>query len=132
MSKLSLSFKKIEATVPASDLERKILRSIALEKSARTKRRLMFSYAGLAGSLAMLAYVGITSAKAFFESDFLQLTQLAFSDAAVVAHYWSAFALALLETVPVVPLLLLFIPLLTLFLSFSMYFSTADRQRYSY
>ncbi|MDP3956878.1 MAG: hypothetical protein Q8Q10_00030 [bacterium] len=132
MSKLSHSFKKIEAVVPASDLEHKILHAISLEKSARIKHRLMASYAGLLGSFATLLYVGVTSAVAFLESDFLSLLSLAFSDAAAVAQYWNTFLLALLETVPVLPLILILIPILTLFLFFSMYFSTVDKRHYSY
>lgn len=131
MSKLSLSFKQMAAT-PEIDLEHKILRAIALEKNARIKRRLMLSYAGLFGSFVALLYVGITFAAAFLESDFWQLMSLVHSDIAVVAQYWNTFLLALLETVPVLPLILMLVPILTLFLSFSMYFSTVDKRHYSY
>lgn len=132
MSKLSHSFKKIEAVVPASDLEHKILHAISLEKSARIKHRLVASYAGLFGSFVALLSVGVTFAGEFFESDFVHLMSLAFSDAAAVAQYWNTFLLALLETVPVLPLILILIPIFTLFLSFSTYFSTVDKRHYSY
>lgn len=114
-------------------MEHRILYAISLEKIARVKRRrLIFSYIGLSGSFAMLVFVWMVFATAILKSDFWYLFSLMFSDAAIVARNWNTFLFALLETMPILPALLILVPMFTLFLSFSMYFSNAGKRHFSY
>jgi len=95
---------------PPDDLLGKIMKRISEEKRLLTlKRRLVIFSAGLIGAIVLFipALKGVISG--FAESGFTQYFSLLFSDAEIVLVYWQNYALSLLETLPVVNLILLLI-----------------------
>lgn len=126
------TFHKTASMEPSEGLERRILMSIAVEEARRLRRKLFLSYAGLMGSLGVLAYAGVTSGKTFLQSDFWNLLSLLFSDAAAVLGFWQDFLLSLAETFPVISLIILLIPVFMLVLSLHFYASVAGKSRYHF
>ncbi|MCX6743001.1 MAG: hypothetical protein NT116_02075 [Candidatus Parcubacteria bacterium] len=97
-----------QAPEPPNNLLGKIMQRIGEEKRLLTlKRRLFLFSAGLIGAITLFipALKGVISG--FSESGFIQYFSLLFSDAEIVLAYWQNYTLSLLETLPVVNLILL-------------------------
>lgn len=119
--KLSQVFKKISEIEPNSGLEALVMQKIGLQQAKIARRNLIFSYLGLAGSgLAIFGSV-FSFGGAFLESEFWNLSALLFSDLMIVTGNWKDFMYSLLETFPVINMIVILIPIFTLLLSFNAY-----------
>jgi len=101
-------FSYYQAPNPPDDLLGKIMQRIDQEKRLLTlKRRLFLFSAGLIGAIILFipALKGVISG--LTQSGFIQYFSLLFSDAEIVLAYWQNYALSLLETLPVMSLILL-------------------------
>ena len=121
-------FKSLKNIEPSRGLEGKILKAIALEKSFEIRKKLMYARSGLAVSFGALAYTLFVFGKAFLESDFWNMIKLAFSDGGVVAKNWSDFSFSLLETLPVVEIFAMLIPVFAVMIMFSYYFKFTNNK----
>ncbi|PIP26617.1 MAG: hypothetical protein CO140_03985 [Candidatus Moranbacteria bacterium CG_4_9_14_3_um_filter_40_7] len=119
--KLSQIFKNIAEIEPTAGLEVLIAQKIGFQKERALKRKLIFSYAGLAGS-GLAAFGAVFSfGGTILQSEFWNLATLLFSDWLVVMGNWQDFLYSLLETFPVVSAIAILIPIFTLFLSLNAY-----------
>jgi len=93
---------------PPNDLLGKIMKRINQEKMLLTlKRRLVIFSAGLFGAIILFIPALKAVISGFAESGFAQYFSLLFSDAGIVLTYWQNYTFSLLETLPVVNLILL-------------------------
>jgi hypothetical protein len=107
-------FKYIGKIEPSENLEGRILRSIAAERLQAVRRKLAYARVGMAFSAAGLMYAFSVFGRAFLKSDFWNLTKLAFSDGSTVTSHFGNFALSLLETLPVVEISAMLVPVFAL------------------
>lgn len=119
-------FKNLKNFEPSAGLEAKILKAVAMENSRKVARKLMFARAGLAVSFGALGYTLFVFGKAFLESDFWGLAKLAYSDTSVIFANLGSFALSLLETLPVVEISAMLVPIFAVMLMFSWYFKFSN------
>ncbi|HLM83906.1 MAG TPA: hypothetical protein VK254_01680 [Candidatus Bathyarchaeia archaeon] len=115
-------FKSLKDIEPSRGLEGKILKAIARENSLAIRKKLMYARAGLTASFGVLAYTLFVFGRAFLESDFWNMIKLAFSDGGVVAKNWSDFSFSLLETLPVLEIFAILVPVVAVLAMFSWYF----------
>lgn len=125
-------FKDVQTSLPRQGLEDEILQTVLLLRSSQIRRRLIVSTAGLIFSGAFIVYAGVVYGSTLLGSEFFSVVSLLFSDIFVVASSWNDFLLLLLETVPVIPILLLLIPTFVFLLFLSTYFTTRESGHYSY
>lgn len=125
-------FKSIKTLEPGEGLERKILRSIAFEKSLRIRKKLMFARTGLAVSFGAFFYTLFVFGKSFLESDFLNLAKLVFSDTGVITSHIAEYSVSLLETLPVVEIFAMLVPAFILAMMFSYYFKFTNNNNYNH
>lgn len=128
--KLRKIFKEIEDLNPPQELEGLILKKIEFEKEKQVRRKLFLSYFGLAGSLVMAACAVSIFGNEFLNSEFWSMTSLLFSDAFVVAGNWQEYAYSLLETLPVMQMIVILIPIVGLLWFFGFYLSIKNKSRY--
>jgi len=132
MKTLRTLFKDIESLKQREILLSKIFLTIESLKDSQLKRHMQLSYAGLSLSGIAFVYAVISYGGIFIQSEFWSVISLFFSDAHIVISYWNEFSLLLLETIPVVPLLLILVPSFVFLLFLSVYFKTIQRHRYGY
>ncbi|MFH0929901.1 MAG: hypothetical protein V1814_01475 [Candidatus Moraniibacteriota bacterium] len=115
-------FKNLKNIEPSRGLEGKILKAIEFEKSLEIRKKLMFTRAGLAVSFGALIYTLFVFGKAFLESDFWNLLKLTLSDTGIIAGHFGDFSISLLESLPVVEIFAMLVPVLAVMLILSYYF----------
>lgn len=131
MKTLRILFKEMN-TSQEEQLQEKILFSIESLRNTQAKQRMQISYAGLSLSGIAFAFAVFSYGGAFVQAEFWNVITLFFSDARVVVNYWNEFSLLLLETIPVIPILLMLVPTFIFLLFLSMYFKTREAHRFSY
>lgn len=100
---------------PSGDLFEKIIQRIQREKAlSRARRNVVLFCISIIVSCAVLAFGGKTAIDGLSSSGFLQFSSLLFSDFKIVAAYWQSFAMVLLESLPVMGLILTSAAILTL------------------
>ena len=119
-------FKKLQNIEPSRGLEGKILKAIALENSRKVAKKLMFARVGLAVSFGALVYTLFVFGRAFLESDFWNLAKLVFSDTVTIFSNMGSFSISLLETLPVVEIFAMLVPVLAVMLMLSWYFKFSN------
>ncbi|MFA5188789.1 MAG: hypothetical protein WC460_05495 [Patescibacteria group bacterium] len=108
-------FTYYNAPEPPNDLFGKIMERIGQEKKLQMlKRRIFILAASLFGALILFIPALKAVISGFVESGFAQYFSLLFSDAGIVLTYWQNYALSLLETLPVVNLILLLATILAI------------------
>lgn len=132
MKTLRTLFKDIDAPRQREALLGEIFITIESLKNSQLKRRAQISYVGLLFSGVSIVYAGFVYGGAFVGSEFWSVLSLFFSDVSIVANYWNEFSLLLLETIPIIPILLLLIPTFTFLLFLSMYYKTRVVHRLSF
>jgi hypothetical protein len=128
--KLSQLFKNIEEIKPTQGLESLIMQEISLQRAKALKRKLIFSYLGSAGSGLVMLVAIFSFGGAFWHSEFWSMTSLLFSDLMVVAGNWKTFGYSLMETFPVINVIVILIPAFALFIS--LVFSVSLRNKIQY
>ena len=108
MKNLAHIIKTIVAPVPPAGFEERIFLALEKAQAKELRMKLIFIWSGLMASGGMLAGSMYLWKDAVLESSFWSLVALIFSDAGVVWAHTSEFALSLLETLPVVPLMAIF------------------------
>jgi len=126
--KLHNFFKNLKNVEPSVGLEGKILKAIALKKSLEVRKKLMFARAGLTVSFGALAYTLFVFGRAFLESDFWNIAKLAFSDSGVIASHIGEYSVSLLETLPVVEIFAMLVPVLLVTAMLSYYFKFTNNK----
>ena len=121
-------FKSLKNIEPSRGLEEKILKAILLENGRKMARKLMIARAGLAVSFGALAYTLFVFGRAFLESDFWNIAKLSFSDSGVIATHAGDYWASLLETLPVVEIFAMLVPVLAIMLMLSYYFKFTNNK----
>jgi len=121
-------FKNLENVEPSRGLEGKISKAISLENSRKVARKLMFARGGLAVSFGALVYALLVFGKAFLASDFWNLAKLAFSDTGIIARNFSNFSVSLLETLPIVEIFAVLVPVFAVMMMLSWYFKFSNNK----
>lgn len=119
-------FKNLKNIEPSRGLEGKIFKAISLENSRKVARKLMFARAGLAVSFGALAYTLFVFGKTFLESDFWNLLKLTLSDTGTIAGHFGDFSISLLETLPVLEIFAVLVPVFAVMLMLSWYFKFSN------
>ena len=100
-------FKQLEAQEPPAGLFEKVMNRIQKEQQLLTlKRRIVIFSAGLMGSVVSFVFAFRMAQTDIIKSDFLRFFSLIFSDFGIATHYWQNFAMALLERLPAISLVL--------------------------
>jgi hypothetical protein len=119
-------FKNLKNIEPSRGLEGKILKAISLENSRKVAKKLMFARAGIAVSFGALVYTLFVFGRTFLESDFWNLAKLIFSDTGIIAGHFGDFSISLLETLPVVEIFAILVPVFAVMLMLSRYFKFSN------
>jgi len=114
-------FKSLKNIEPSRGLEGKILKAIVREKGFEIRKKLMFARAGLAVSFGALAYTLFVFGRAFLESDFWNLAKLMFTDTGTIAGHIGDYWASLLETLPVVEIFAMLVPVFAIMIMLSYY-----------
>jgi len=108
-------FSHLKPAEPSNGLFDKIIARFKQERSLIIKRRLILFSVGLVSSVVAFIPAGRMVRTGLIESGFIQYFSLIFSDFGVVTTYWQNFSLTLLESIPVISLVL-FLTITLLFL----------------
>ena len=119
-------FKNLKHIEPSRGLEGRILKAVAIENSRKVARKLMFARGGLTVSFGALVYTLFVFGQAFLESDFWNLAKLVFSDTGTIFSNMGSFSISLLETLPVVEISAMLVPILAVMLMLSWYFKFSN------
>jgi len=113
---------------PAFSLEERILLALHQERERAIKRsvRVSFALTVVFGTLFLGALVSLGST--LVQSEFWSLLTLLSSDFFVLVRSSQDFGYSLLETLPLVPLIVLLIPLVLFFWSFSLLLSWTEKK----
>ncbi|MCX6766773.1 MAG: hypothetical protein NT170_03280 [Candidatus Moranbacteria bacterium] len=114
-------FKNLKNIEPSRGLEGKILKAVAMKRMHMLKRKLMYARAGLAVSFGALAYTLFVFGRAFLESDFWNLLKLTLSDSGTIAGHFGDYSASLLETLPVIEIFAMLVPVLAIMIILSYY-----------
>ena len=115
-------FKNLQNIEPSRGLEEKILKAVSRENSRKIAQKLLFARAGLAVSFGVLAYTLFVFGRSFLESDFWNLLKLTLSDSGTIAGHAGEYSISLLETLPVLEIFAVLVPILAVMLMLSWYF----------
>ena len=125
-------FKNLKDIELSVGLEGKILKAIATERTQMVCRKMMIARGGLAVSFGALVYTLFVFGKAFLESDFWNLAKLIFSDTGIVAGHISDFSISLLETLPVIEIFAMLVPVFALLMMASWYFKYLNSNHFNH
>jgi len=125
-------FKNLKNIEPSRGLEGKILKAISLKNSRKVARKLMFARAGLTVSFGALVYTLFVFGKAFLQSDFWNLAKLLFTDTGIIAGHVGDFSISLLETLPVVEIFAILIPVFAIMTILSYYFKFTNNNHFKH
>ena len=78
---------------------------ILQKRAVRVRFALESTLAG--GSFTALVYVGVYAWHSFNQSGFYEYLSLVSSDSATLVHYWRELSLSLIETLPIISLIVL-------------------------
>ena len=121
--KLSQIFKEMKQIEPKTGLSGLILQKIDLERDKQIKRKLFLSYAGLVVSFVAVFPAILKFGSAFLKSEFWSIFSLAFSDFMIVAGSWKSYLYSLGETLPIMHIVAMLVPIFGILMFFNMYFS---------
>lgn len=125
-------FQSVVYAEPSSGLEERILLAIEEADHLARRKKLLWSQMGLVFSSVAAVLAVIFYGQEFFASSFWSMVSLAFSDAQVVALYWSEFSLSLIETFPLQAVMFMIVPSFALLLFLNMYFSIPREHHFHY
>jgi hypothetical protein len=126
-NKIDQVFKSVRDLNPPKKLAGAILNRIELEKNKAIQRKLFLDRIGIAGSILFLLGTLFPLGKIILESEFWQLASLIFSDLEIIVQNWSQFIYSLLETLPIVQIVGILIPVFFFSLFFNSYRSLINR-----
>lgn len=130
--KLHQIFKNISELEPSSRLKSAIFRKIALEQKRQTKRDLALYRVWSFGSLTLAIYAIFAFGSTILKSEFWNILTLVFSDIQIVAANWNDYAFSIMETLPVISIILILIPFFTLILSLNFYWTLKDKNNFKH
>jgi hypothetical protein len=122
--KIRQIFKNISELEPAPKLAGFILAKINRERSKIIREKKALVWAGLFGSALAAVYAVSFFGQEIFGSEFWSLASLAFSDINIVLINWNDYVLSLLETLPVINIVIILIPTFIFLLSLNLYFNS--------
>jgi hypothetical protein len=128
MNPLNKAFKAIKSIEPPAKLETAILCNIKKAQSARIRQKLVFSQAGLVASTMAIFYTLFAFGQTLLKSEFWSMVSLAFSDAGIVLANWHDFLYSVMETFPVLTLVIILLPIFALFISANIYFNLSNKK----
>lgn len=123
MNKLNRAFEEMNQIDPPAELEGLIMQRIDLERKKQAKRKLFISYTGLIVSFLAVFPAILKFGVDFFHSEFWSLFSLAFSDFMVVAGSRKEYLYSLGETLPILNIIAVLIPIFGILIFFNLYFS---------
>ena len=130
-NKLSQIFKSVSQVEPPKELSGLIFRRIEREKEKKIKRNLLWSYVGLTSSFSIAFIIILTFGSALAKSDFWSIFSLIFSDALVVAGNWQEYGYSLLETLPMINVIIFLTPIFVFLLFLNLLFSFRNEYKQS-
>lgn len=132
MSRLRTLFKGIQAPPYRRSLEGDIARTVVEMKSRQERLRTVVLLSGLSVSALGMVVALFVYGEAFITAEFWSIFTLLFSDISYVFDFFGEFVVLLLETVPVVPIIMLLFPVFVSLVFVSFYFQTEHKRHFSY
>lgn len=131
MKPLQVTFEAMTREEPRQALRLRILAQIEMLEERRTHREKWFSLSML--SLSVCVFFGgmYQYGPMLLQSDFWMLLSLVFSDLGVLIGSFQYFVYSLLETLPLVPLLALLVPVVLFFWSMSLLLALSEKKGHS-
>ena len=131
MKSLQTTFQSMTKEEPRQALRLRILAQIQLLEERQAYRQKWFSL-GMLGLSAIVFFGGVYQyGSMLLQSDFWTLASLLFSDLGILAGSFQDFAYSLLETLPLVPLLVILVPLVLFFWSMSLFLALSEKKGHS-
>jgi hypothetical protein len=128
--KIQQFFANIPEINPPKNLAGLIIKKIDLEQNKLLKRNLLISRIGLIGSFGFLFYTSVIFGRAIAQSEFWYLASLLLTDVSLVAKNWQEFGYSLVETMPVLNIVAVLLPIFVLLLSANFYASLNSKKRH--
>jgi hypothetical protein len=125
--KLVDTFQTLTDAIPDAGLRARILARLGTEQQRLLSVRRRWSVAGVMVSGLIFFGAWFQYSDALVQSDFWLLSSLLFSDLGAIMVSSQDFAFSLLETLPVIPLLVLMAPLALFFWSMSLIISLSEK-----
>jgi|GEM_PF-1074982 len=126
MAQLSRILKQI-SQVPTDSLRSKILARIELEREERDAWKARFALIGIVFSGSLLLIALLSAGASLLQSEFWTILSLLFSDMSIITASFQDFVYSLIETLPILPIISLLLPLFLLTISLS-FWSTHSRK----
>ncbi|MFA5744687.1 MAG: hypothetical protein WC887_00505 [Candidatus Paceibacterota bacterium] len=98
-------------------LRRRIFASIRREEIRRARIYVVISLTTIVVSLCGVIFAGIYMVQGFYRSSFYSYFSLLFSDPDIAFSYWREFSLSLIETAPVVEIILSLVAIVSMLIS---------------
>ncbi len=121
MQTLHTLFKDMNMPSHRTSLVCDILRSINILSEKQLRRQKNIFLFGMSVSFMSILFSLFFFGNSLVQSDFWSIFSIIFSDISVIVLHFSDFGFLLLETFPVVPLLILFVPVFFFCILFSLY-----------
>ncbi|MBP9727880.1 MAG: hypothetical protein KBD27_00720 [Candidatus Moranbacteria bacterium] len=128
MKPLEKTFEAIVREEPSQLLRASILTKIGLLQSRKERHQKWFSLGMLSLSILLFSLGVYQYGQTLLQSDFLRLLSLLFSDLGVLIGSFQYFSYSLLETLPIVPLLVLLVPVVFFFWSMSLFLALSEKR----
>ncbi len=128
MKKLTSLFQELPGQLLSAEAEERIFTAFRLAQARILRRNFYLSVGGAVLSLGILGAASYLLLQSFLQSEFWTFVRLVFSDLSVVSSNITDFFFLLLETLPVEPLLFLFLGLGAFFWSTSFLLSIREQQ----
>lgn len=132
VKQLNQAFKAIKSIEPPAKLRAAILCNIKEAEIRQMRRKLMFSEAGLVGSVLAVFYTLFAFGQTLFKSEFWSMMSLVFTDAGIVLSHWNDFLYSVLENFPVLTLVIILLPIFVLFISISSYLKLSNKNNFKH
>lgn len=128
MKPLERTFEAMNREEPRQALRLRILAQIQLLEERQMYRQKWFSL-GMLSLSAVVFFGGMYQyGLVLLQSDFWTLLSLLFSDLGILVGSFQDFAYSLLETLPLVPLLVLLAPVVLFFWSMSLFLALSEKK----
>lgn len=132
MRKIKSLFQELPGQLLSAEAEQRIFTAFRLAQAKVLRRNFYLSVSGTLCSLGVLGIASYLLVQSFLQSEFWTFAQLMFSDLSVVSSNITDFLFLLLETLPVAPLLFLFLGLGFFFWSISLLISIREQNSFRF
>lgn len=123
-------FKNLSELEPSLRLKSAIFQRITFEQKRQIQRDLILYRVWSLGSLGLVLYTFFAFGSTVLKSEFWDVFTLAFSDLQVVLSNWNDYVLSVMETLPVVNIVIILASVFALMLSLNFYWTLKNKSNF--